>query len=340
MNKKGVIRDVVLGVIVAVLCIALLLTAASKFLGLFGKNDSQEAKSTLEEFAASLNEANATNELVSFVALTPKNWFLISFSEGEGPDDCWGGKCICICSTDDCKKEKTCVNVDKKVLQNGISISIKIPSDIFITSGENYEISTSSLTAWQPSTTDLDSWFGNKYPALFGLGQCILNNSKIKGVPVDVILAVAIHESAGGTSKRAQPTCVTDTSKYSNNLFGITDIAGPGPAGVCPSIGTKECLTESEKEQFGATEVCDLTCGEKSCYWIGRGFRAYYNKCQSVEDFTNIISTKYLTAMQYKDNSELMIEEIGKSYANDPAWADQVITIAESIKSSVGIATA
>jgi len=35
-----------------------------------------------------------------------------------------------------------------------------------------------------------------------------------------------------------------------------------------------------------------------------------------------------------------MIEEIGKSYANDPAWADQVITIAESIKSSVGIATA
>jgi len=343
MDKRG-LENYVLGIIVAIMCIAILLTTVPPLLAsFFGKTNSQNAERTLESFKVYLNESDTATEPVKFVALVPKNWFLTSFFEGNGPDDCLGKNCVCICSTQDCKKDKACANIEKKVLQNGIQASIKIPADIFIISGENYDISAfSSTESWKPSSnTEIDNWFGSHhYPALYGLGQCIIDNSERTGVPIEIILAVAIHESDGGTSIRARKSCITDPSKPSNNLFGVTDVAGPGPAGVCwtAGAGTEECLTESEREEAGTTETCDFPCGDKACYLVRRGFKAYYTQCQSVEDFTNIISNSYKTAMQYKDNLRLMANAIGPTYSTDSTWGDQVATIAESIKSSMGAA--
>ena len=339
MNKKGVMREVVLGVIVAVLCLYLLFTAVSPLLAsFFGKTDSQRAESTLEGFIASLNEANTTKQTVTFVALVPKNWWLASFLKGQGPSDCWQGDCVCICSTQDCKKDRKCALVEKKVLQNDLPISIQIPADIFITAGENYDIGVSSTTAWKPSNTEIDSWLGHNYQPLYGLGQCVLDASKRTSIPAEVILAVTIHESDGGKSGGSMTSCPLGPSQYSNNLFGIK---GTGTAGTC-LWETSECLTEEQKSKEDIIMACDanhqIDCGEMGCYRVNAKFKAYNNRCDSINDFAGIISTYsiYQPAMALKDNPLQMIYAIRDAgYATDPKWSIGVSEIAARIKSGM-----
>jgi hypothetical protein len=211
---------------------------------------------------------------------------------------------------------------------NKKDIEEKIPFNPIIYSNEFYELVI--IKPYKLSNTELDKWLAQKYPEFKGLGQCINDESARTGVPVPVILAVAIHESAGGTSGLA---------KNCNNLFGVTATSErKGDAGVCNYV-TGECLTEKEKAYYagkGALVVsgekkCTYDCSlvGKSCETVRRDFNAYSSKCKSINDFVNLISTStnYKHCLQLKNEPSKMVicvyEGGGPNarYATDPKWA-------------------
>lgn len=382
-DKRGfeITAENVIGIVLALLVIFIIAPKAFGFANafLFGKSDKlNQATSQIEDLILELD--GLKNSEMTYPLYIPYDWFLIKFDKNNPdiPEECTGKNCLCICPAKkfaglipmgfNCNKG-VCKPVEKEVK---MEISIKIPSDITLKSNDIIEI----IGTGKPKTTKttelseeenqkaktFDDYLKEKYPDLWvaGLGDCIVKAEKEFGVPKEVILAVALHESGRGTSGLSKSSCISnDGSEYSNNLFGITTGSGLGTAGKC-NWPTWECYTEKETGKNAVLE--GATCTEsnikscqskgKNCYSLNRYFRAYNKKCDSVEDFARMISTspKYQKAMENKGNIELMINSMlntgyykcgadGKQecqYATDPAWAEQVFEIAQSVQKEEG----
>lgn len=179
----------------------------------------------------------------------------------------------------------------------------------------------------------IDRFFTSRQSPLQGLGQCIMEEAERTGVPAAVIMSVAAHESNWGKSDLANGYCPTSdpyknpSQKLSNNLFGYK---GTGTNGYC-KWRTWECSAAAPSGSLGeCTNPCST--GEK-CYYVADDFRSYYNKCESVIDFVELISggKRYQNAMKYASQPETMIAEILKAgYATDPNWTDGVLSIMRS----------
>jgi len=179
----------------------------------------------------------------------------------------------------------------------------------------------------------IDRFFSSHQSPLRGLGSCILDASKRTGVPATIIIAVAAHESAWGKSDLSGGQCPTSDpynnppDKYSNNLFGYK---GEGTTGGC-YWRTWECLASAPQKNLG---TCQNTCGEgETCYYIIAKFRSYYNPCESINDFADLVGKgpRYRDAMKYKNNPEMLISKMADAgYATNPVWKGSVTSIVQS----------
>ncbi len=106
LNKKAILMPETLKIIIAVVCIFLLVYLAVLLYGMLIKKTAlEQAKETLKQITAEINSLEEGGE-GSFLITSPKNWFIISFEEGESsPKQCKGKNCLCICGG---KEIKSC----------------------------------------------------------------------------------------------------------------------------------------------------------------------------------------------------------------------------------------
>ncbi|PIU75902.1 hypothetical protein COS75_01985 [Candidatus Pacearchaeota archaeon CG06_land_8_20_14_3_00_35_12] len=322
-NKRGFallefIFDLIIGAIVVLMLFWAFSFMASCWNG--QQLQKEQASARLDEMFNSLDSSNIGDSVLLYL-YTPQGWWLSS-----------EGNKICICPDSfgkaDCSNEKTvCKELTKPLLKGGLPFIEQIAPKgkyfylVALNEEKDYNIGGTPVgeyKAYRPSKTQLDEYLQKKYPALAGLGQCILDASASSGVPVEVIIGVAVHESAGGTSGLASGKNPLDGT-YAYNLFGIK---GTGPAGTSYWVPSAEYSTVGGKPRGGAE------------------FKRYHDQCESVNDFVRIISTlpAYTEAMKYKDDPQQMIFAIsgcsgpyaGKPciYASDANWAEGVIKVA------------
>jgi len=161
-----------------------------------------------------------------------------------------------------------------------------------------------------PSNTEIDAYLKNINSPLAGIGQCIIDSEKRTKVPAIVILGVTIHESNYGKSGLAQK---------SKNLFGIK-CSQNYISNICTFSDKKECCKVWDKTALDLKYELNAL----------NAYRIYQNWCESVNDFTDLISkfSRYKEAMQHTDNPELMITKIREAgYATDPNWARGITSI-------------
>lgn len=200
------------------------------------------------------------------------------------------------------------------------------------------------------SAEQIDEILSSKDSPLEGLGQCFVEAEAKSGIPSLVILAVTAIESDYGNSGLSGEKCSQDKENLgpSNNLF--SQKGNTGTAGFC-NWETRECLTpEQEKEESVVScnvakkqFKCDLQ-GKKECT-VKAQFKAYKNKCDSINDFVNLIkqprywegegNSQNPSCNPVKDSltnpTELIknIQECG--YATDPEWANKIVAELSSL---------
>jgi len=350
--------NAVISLILAALGLILLIWGLNKILG-FGcmTTATEQAKGEIDKFSNFLNNLSS-GEMNSYILLSPEEWWLVSFTINDPkPSDVSNlPHVICICQKKDCKELHFCREISKPIFENEANLKIKIDiKQLTIINQEKfYNLTLKPYAPYQNSNTPLDTFFSQnyRYKGLTGLGQCIEDASKSSKVPVSLIIAVAVHESAGGTSQLSKEKCPNGPATFSNNLFGITKGSRAGQACKWP---TSECLTQTEIEEYRkqgnldtSSRTCSHPCEEKICTNVFREFLAFPDRCGSVKKFVELISTSsyYKKAMQNTGNPLLMVDSLihteiykcgidGKqecSYATDPQWAKNVKSIVIGIK--------
>jgi len=338
MNKKGILLRETLYLLLAILLIAIIFASGLNAYSILKSNKEEaQAKGTLDQLE-SLLEGLEKGETGIFSGYAPNRWWLVSFFKSPETAECFAGACICICEEESCEGKRFCREINKNLITtNKEQIKIQFISSLVITANDVFEAVVRSYPPgykrFEPSSdTAIDRFFAAKYPTLKGLGECIQEASKRSDVPAALIIAVAIHESDGGKSELAGESCPLGPSQFSNNLFGIT--GKQGTTGYC-NWKTKECLDETEGI---GKEKCELDCGMKKCYWVERPFRAYHDKCQSINDFVDLMRDKeeYKNAIEkYRNDFEAMAKEIGTYYATDPNWGKEVALLVSEAREGV-----
>ncbi len=179
----------------------------------------------------------------------------------------------------------------------------------------------------------IDKFFHSRNSSLEGMGECIVEASERTGVPSLVIISVAALESEWGKSGLANSYCPTSSpynnppNTLSNNLFGYKPTrTSEGTLGTC-RWKTWECLKAEPPDSLGE---CDNPCGEgEECYYVVEEFNSYITKCDSVNDFVDLMGTsRYEKIGRYRNDPERVIREMGRAgYATDPDWTDKVINV-------------
>jgi hypothetical protein len=100
MNKKGeYMVNVVVGVVVAVLCL-IILGYVFWLLALSGGGELQQARASLKELSASMKLAKEQGNSDSVLITSPRDWWVIAWpyqDNLEKPVQCKSDYCICIC---------------------------------------------------------------------------------------------------------------------------------------------------------------------------------------------------------------------------------------------------
>lgn len=123
------------------------------------------------------------------------------------------------------------------------------------------------------------------------------------GVPASITIAQAILETGWfATDTRASYKMLIEAK----NLFGMK---GTGPAGYV--------FVPTQEYEKGKWVTIDAK------------FRAYHDYGESFADHTRLLTTSayYAEAMKHTNDPRRFIREVGKNYATDPAYADEVWAI-------------
>jgi flagellum-specific peptidoglycan hydrolase FlgJ len=342
MDKRGMTLQALLSIILSILSLILLIYGLNKILS-YGciSTEKEQANAQIENINNFLSDLKA-GETADFILLAPKGWQLISFKKADlgKPSEFFDKNIICICSKEKCDGIYYCREVSKPIIENGNNLEIEVGVKTIKVADlpDFYDANSTKYESYKPSNIALDKFLSNNYPSLAGLGQCIEDAGKSSGVPVSLIIAVAAHESAGGTTGLSKNDCPKGPASFSNNLFGIkksnTDMYG------C-KWPTSECLTEAGKsgvEIDSSKTTCNYKCKEgTSCFNIFAQFAAYPDRCESVKAFVKKITTSryYKESMTYTSDVTKMAEIIGEKYATDPNWANRVSTIALNVNKGI-----
>ena len=194
----------------------------------------------------------------------------------------------------------------------------------------------------------LDNFFSQRIPRLQGIGNCIEEVSKTTKIPILVLAAIPIGEGGWNIDNMLQ-NGICDTSlgnpsnKQSNNLYSIKATIYDNnwcywrtfecyDSPIHPVKNEVECKSSYNCCISPTTTDCGNT--KYKCY-IRDKFRAYDNKCDSINDFANLVtnSYRYQDAMNYKDDPEMFVKKLQEyGYATSPLWSDMVIDIMKIIK--------
>ncbi len=355
-GKRGILIKEAIYIVLAILIIAIIFPAlVNVYNTVLTTKEKAQAQGSIERLGFALDDSTA-EEASNFLGYVPQDWWLVAFSKDSAIPECFSESCVCICEEEDCGDERYCKIIGKDLLEtnSGEPVKTKFISSLIITSQESF---FNTVVRYYPenykpfelsSGTSVDNYFKVNAPALEGTGGAIIEAASQSQIPVAFIMAVAMHESGKGTSRLAQEVCPEGSSKFSNNLFGIT---GVGNAGSC-IWETRECFTkgEADKSTFEVlgTDDCDVDCKDKTCYRVKRPFRAYYDKGESIKDFSDRISqnSRYKSAIEdFKGDLYQLAESIGKErivngeklggYATDPGWSAKVASLASKITKEV-----
>lgn len=332
-NKKGILLKQVIEIILAITIVVILIMVVPRLLATyFGRQEDLQAKGTLDLIVQKLNSLQE-GETIGCLIYAPIGWHIVSFDSEHNknnnydkPTKYFGQNLLCVCK----KNCNICQTIKKPLmLESKLANLVINVSNIWLSNLENFytisyiaplddiELSEEekllSLT-YKESSTAIDSWLREKNSPLAGQGQCIVDTAIKTKVPIEVILAIAIHESGWGKSGLAEEC---------KNLFGMK---GKGTQGSC----------EMPTNEF------DKKTGKK--IRLKQDFAKYDNFCESITHFCKIISTSsnYAEAMKYTNDPERMVYAIhgcsgpyaGKDciYSTDPDWAKDVIALINQIK--------
>jgi tetratricopeptide (TPR) repeat protein len=156
----------------------------------------------------------------------------------------------------------------------------------------------------------IDAYLQSIGSPLVGIGPCVVQSELATKVPAMVTISIALHESAAGTSGLAQK---------SKNLFGMK-CTNSYVENTCKFQDKTECCKVWDKTAL------DLKYEPNA----QNAYRVYQDFCDSVNDFTALISTasRYSEAMQYTANPDIMVRKVQEAgYATDPNWAIAVAKV-------------
>ncbi len=98
-NKKGILMEEVLRLIIAVICIVLLIYLSVSLYGIMiGKHEVEQASATLGDISGKLEVEGTYNYLIT----SPKNWVLVSY-----PNE--NRTCICPAENDEVTQKSRCL---------------------------------------------------------------------------------------------------------------------------------------------------------------------------------------------------------------------------------------
>ena len=119
MKKRGLIGDT-LGIVLAIIGIALLLYLSLRVAGVFIDNNRiDQAKGVLNELEGAIKKYDTLKEHKVLI-FNPKDWYLFSVTQAqqekanEDKPPCYVGNCLCICkykSKEDCSSKSICVSL-------------------------------------------------------------------------------------------------------------------------------------------------------------------------------------------------------------------------------------
>ncbi len=153
-NKKAILMQEVLKIIVAVLSILILISLAVKLYGMSKKSELDKAQSNLKSFIQDFEGfMNGNEEKTNLTILGPKKWFISSFKRNDIPpipNGCEGlDYCICLCyfykgyNVGDCNKRGICYSSKYylKIEKFGKRLYIdKVPYKIILEKEDNMGI--------------------------------------------------------------------------------------------------------------------------------------------------------------------------------------------------------
>jgi len=197
-----------------------------------------------------------------------------------------------------------------------------------------------------PCAESIEALFQQKSSCMVGLGNCIVEASERIRIPVEVFIAIQVKEGGWTCSGLQNGFCPeiygNPPNKLSNNLYSIK---GKFNGNSC-FWRTQECLSNPTYPiQPPANCVIDCCfqdpsqCGGKYTCRVKAEFRAYDTKCDSVNDFADLISkpggpyeNPYQAFINHQIDLHEFIREVGLIYATSPAWGDGVNRIIDEIQ--------
>ena len=130
-NKAMLLTEETLKMILALIGLVLLIYfLTSLYYSSSGQKKHSEAIATISRISKVIENVNSINENVN--SITPAGWYVFSFVGKEKPNQCSGGKCLCICGKTlnffswqikKCDKNGVCLNVPNLENFNPIKIS-------------------------------------------------------------------------------------------------------------------------------------------------------------------------------------------------------------------------
>ena len=136
------------------------------------------------------------------------------------------------------------------------------------------------------------------------LGYCVWDAERKTGIPAEVTLAIALHESLTAENGKLVMTNLAGDYK---NYFGIK----------CKN-DTPKCVEKPANEFDKRYEGKDVV-----------SYATFTGACDSTQYITNRIKsgvvTEYAEAMNYVNDPKKFITTIGKVYATDQSWSDKII---------------
>lgn len=174
----------------------------------------------------------------------------------------------------------------------------------------------------------LDTVFQGKNSHLEGLGSCIITAQQTTGVPAILMASIPVTEGGWAGTTMQKGTCPS-TGAPSNNLYSIKGSGCPWSVWECYDNNPGGCTAPPNR--CGSSK---FECQQQA------NFKVYDTKCDSVDDFVNLITTSpiYANAMNYINDPAQMATELNTAgYATDPNWADKVITVMDEICSEVTV---
>jgi hypothetical protein len=130
-NKKGIVLKETISIVIGVIALIILAVLAFTLYGMFIKKSSlEQARENLNQISDKINALKEGNS-DSFLVTSPKNWYIVLYSESEKPAACFGKSCLCFCpevNSEICYKNGVCNGFDF-----GISLYSSIKIDKFFT---------------------------------------------------------------------------------------------------------------------------------------------------------------------------------------------------------------